>query len=211
MIESIVLMTDERTRKSFEAMSAEDAGHILKGLLQHAAGEEVDTTDWSPLAEAVYPLIEGQVDRMTNLRDKNRENGMKGGRPKTEQKPNDNPNETQTEPEAKQIKAPVPEPIPVPIQEKESPSEIRKSAPRFVPPTVDQVQAYASEHGLIMDCTRFVDWYASKGWKVGSSPMKDWRAAARNWSARDRKEKGPGTDYKSQLMSMDYSALLRKG
>lgn len=208
MIDSIVLMTDERTRKSFEAMSAEDAGNILKGLLRHAAGEEIDDSDWSPLAQAVYPLIEGQVDRMTQLRDKNRENGLKGGRPpKTETKPNENPNGTQTEPNTKQIKAPVPEPIPVPDKEKESPSGMRKSAPRFSPPTVDQVAEYARSKGLRMDPERFVDFYASKGWKVGKDPMKDWQAAARNWAARDRTSKPADVPKDTRRIDYDGAAM----
>tara|TARA_R110000824_G_scaffold15839_1_gene66447 strand:+ start:2187 stop:2951 length:765 start_codon:yes stop_codon:yes gene_type:complete len=32
----------------------------------------------------------------------------------------------------------------------------------------------------------FYDYYASKGWKVGQSPMKDWQAAARNWVRRSK-------------------------
>ena len=36
-----------------------------------------------------------------------------------------------------------------------------------------------------VDANRFCDFYASKGWRVGSQPMKDWRAAVRNWNARD--------------------------
>lgn len=211
MIESIVLMTDERTRKSFEAMSAEDAGNILKGLLRHAAGEEIDASDWSPLALAVYPLIEGQVDRITQLRDKNRENGLKGGRPpKTEEKPNNNPNETQEEPDGKQTKAPIPVPIPEPLK-KESPTETRK---KFQAPTVQEVKAYADEKGLNVDAQRFVDYYSSKGWLVGKSPMKDWRAACRNWSASGYRGTDPPkkqqTDYKSKLMSMDYGEMLRR-
>lgn len=27
-------------------------------------------------------------------------------------------------------------------------------------------------------------YYESNGWRVGKNPMKDWRAAARNWNAR---------------------------
>lgn len=212
MIDSIVLMTDERTRKCFEAMSAEDAGHILKGLLQHAAGEEIDDSDWSPLALAVYPLIEGQVDRMTQLRDKNRENGQKGGRPKTESKPNENPTETQTEPEAKRNKAPepepIPEPIPVPVIEKEEPSAPRKSAVRFIAPTADDVRSYAAEKGLRLDADRFVDFYASKGWRVGRDPMKDWLAAARNWAARDTQRGDPRNP--PDKRRVDYDAAIRE-
>lgn len=57
---------------------------------------------------------------------------------------------------------------------------------RFAPPTVDDVSAYAVQAGLALDAQRFVDFYASKGWRVGSAPMKDWKAAARNWAARDK-------------------------
>ena len=56
---------------------------------------------------------------------------------------------------------------------------------RFAPPTVAEVEAYASEyaaaHGGSLDAERFCDHYASKGWRIGSSPMKDWKAAVRNW------------------------------
>jgi hypothetical protein len=30
-----------------------------------------------------------------------------------------------------------------------------------------------------------VNFYSSKGWKVGSAAMKDWRAAVRTWEGRD--------------------------
>ena len=54
------------------------------------------------------------------------------------------------------------------------------------PPTVEEVQAYCDARGNGLDAGAFVDFYASKGWKVGASPMKDWRAAVRTWEARHR-------------------------
>ena len=30
----------------------------------------------------------------------------------------------------------------------------------------------------------FVDYYSSNGWKVGKNPMKDWKAATRNWTKK---------------------------
>lgn len=65
---------------------------------------------------------------------------------------------------------------------------------RFVPPTVDDVKDYAWENGYEIDAQRFVDFYASKGWMVGRSKMKDWKAAVRNWAARDKKEALPFED-----------------
>lgn len=59
------------------------------------------------------------------------------------------------------------------------------SRKRFTPPTADEVRAYADEKGCTIDAQRFVDFYESKGWMVGKSPMKDWRASVRSWVSRN--------------------------
>ena len=59
----------------------------------------------------------------------------------------------------------------------------------FVPPTVAEVASYVREKGYQVDAESFVAFYASKGWKVGSQPMKDWRAAVVTWSKRERQER----------------------
>jgi len=56
---------------------------------------------------------------------------------------------------------------------------------RFTPPTVGEVAEYCMERGNGVDAEQFVDFYSSKGWKVGSQPMKDWKAAVRTWEKRD--------------------------
>lgn len=56
---------------------------------------------------------------------------------------------------------------------------------RFTPPTVGEVARYCMERGNGVDAEQFVDFYSSKGWKVGSQPMKDWKAAVRTWEKRD--------------------------
>ena len=52
---------------------------------------------------------------------------------------------------------------------------------RFVVPSVEEVAAYCRERGNSVEPERFVDFYASKGWKVGNQPMKDWKACVRTW------------------------------
>ena len=76
-------------------------------------------------------------------------------------------------------------------QEEQEKQGIR-SRKRFTPPSVDEVEAYCRERGNAVDAQRFVDFYASKGWKVGSSGMKDWRAAIRNWERQDNTKNGGG-------------------
>lgn len=73
-------------------------------------------------------------------------------------------------------------------------------SPRMARPSASKVEAfmagYAVEKGISLSAARirdeaesFVDFYASKGWKVGKAPMKDWRAAARRW-IRDKGGQG---------------------
>jgi hypothetical protein len=33
-----------------------------------------------------------------------------------------------------------------------------------------------------IEAEKFVDYYSSKGWLVGKSKMKDWKASVRNWT-----------------------------
>ena len=62
----------------------------------------------------------------------------------------------------------------------------RGPRPRFSAPKKEELEAYAREAGLELDAEAFLDYYAANGWRVGKSPMKDWRAAARSWSRRER-------------------------
>lgn len=54
------------------------------------------------------------------------------------------------------------------------------SAHRFIPPTLEEVSAYVAERGSNVDPQGFIDFYAAKGWMIGKTPMKDWKAACRN-------------------------------
>lgn len=72
--------------------------------------------------------------------------------------------------------------------EKEIDTEIEKRKnKRFTPPSVTEVADYVSEKGYHIDPEAFVDFYQSKGWKVGKDSMKDWKAAVRTWAKRETK------------------------
>ena len=53
----------------------------------------------------------------------------------------------------------------------------------FIKPSVDDVKAYCTERKNGVDAHRFVDFYESKGWMVGLSPMVDWQACVRKWES----------------------------
>ena len=56
-----------------------------------------------------------------------------------------------------------------------------KGRKKFVKPTVEEVRRYCMERRNTIDAQSFVDFYDSKGWLVGKTPMKDWKAAVRTW------------------------------
>jgi hypothetical protein len=50
------------------------------------------------------------------------------------------------------------------------------------PESIELVKSFAAEIGLpAAEADKFWDFYESKGWLVGKSPMKNWKAACRNW------------------------------
>ena len=58
---------------------------------------------------------------------------------------------------------------------------------RFKKPTLEEVQKYCEERNNQVDAERFINFYESKGWKVGNQPMKDWKACIRTWEKEKTK------------------------
>ena len=81
-----------------------------------------------------------------------------------------------------------------PITNNHKPVKEKTATKRFVAPSLADVIAYKSEKSLTIDPEQFIDFYESKGWIVGKSKMRDWKAAARGWSKR---EKSNGTHQRS--------------
>lgn len=79
---------------------------------------------------------------------------------------------------------------------------------RFTPPTLEEVSSYCEERQNGVDAQRFIDFYASKGWKVGNQSMKDWKACVRTWEQRNKKEQNfTQRTYKSEDISGLFTNL----
>ena len=75
----------------------------------------------------------------------------------------------------------------------------RGKAARFRAPSPAEVAEYAQQFAankgldltaLDFDPERFVDFYAQKGWMIGRSHMKDWKATVRNWVRPSKPKNG---------------------
>lgn len=72
---------------------------------------------------------------------------------------------------------PIPNSIPNSI-----PNNInRGKSKKFIKPTIKEIKSYCKERKNNIDAETFFDFYESKGWVVGKSSMKDWKAAVRTW------------------------------
>lgn len=66
-------------------------------------------------------------------------------------------------------------------------------ATKFIPPTLDEWMFYADSIGWMPreDAEAAYDHYLACGWRIGSKPMCDWQAAARNCKRRSVARNAP--------------------
>ena len=152
-------------------LSDQEVGRLFRALMQyHSSGIEPELTGRESIA---FDFIKDDIDRADKAYDekceKNRQNRLSttvNDRQRQATKRDERP-QNKIEIEKKDIK--------------ENTLKGVKEKLRFSPPTTEEVSAYCRERGNKVDAGRFVDFYASKGWKVGNQPMKDWKAAVRTW------------------------------
>ena len=175
----------------FTPFSQAEKGNLLDAMMAYAfRGED---TEFSGNERFVWPALRRHFDQCAAYTDTRRENGAKGGRPKTknnqaETSVSENNQGTTFGLDEKTIKEQEQEQEQEQehIQEQEQGVTVKRAqARRFTPPTIEEVRAYCQERRNHVDPQRFINHYSSNGWRVGKNPMKDWKAAIRNWEGNE--------------------------
>lgn len=189
-------------------LNDEEFGRLCRALLTYSITGERPSVQGN---ERFYlNRIIAQEDRMqesySKKAERNKENGSSGGRPKKTQPNPEKPKETENNPDEPRETQPNPEKPKKPNSNSSSidksispngdtpplpPSRGGTRAKRFTPPTLAEVQSYVAERHSPVDPQGFIDFYEAKGWMVGKTPMKDWKAACRNAEQWDRWAKRP--------------------
>ena len=65
-------------------------------------------------------------------------------------------------------------------------NSLYKGSSHFQKPTIEEIRQYCQESRLDVDAEQFFLFYESKGWVIGKSPMKSWKAAVCTWARRQK-------------------------
>ena len=66
---------------------------------------------------------------------------------------------------------------------KEKTNSKRTTSTKFIPPTLDEVEAYVKEIKSKINANHFIDYYAARGWKLTNGNfVVSWKACVRTWT-----------------------------
>ena len=159
---------------------------VLKEIQAHMDGKS--TGRLSGAAAMAFSFIRAQLDRDLEKWDeirKNRSEAGKRGANATNNRQKSAKSANADFDEQKSAKPAVPVPVPVPVNIIESKVD-KPPRPRFVPPSVSEVEEYCREKGYGIDAEVFVAYYEANGWRVGKNPMKSWKSAVVTWAKRSK-------------------------
>ena len=202
-------------------------GEVLTAIMEYGLNG-VTTENQKQITKAMFALIKPQLDANNQRFENGKKGGRPKANcnqteteTETETKPKQNRNKTKPEPnvnvndnvndisflEKKKQKSDAAvsdlenENSESPLETLQAPKEQSGGGrKRFVIPTPEEVQAYCDERKNGILGQQFCDFYSSKGWKIGSQQMKDWKAAVRTWEMR-RKEQLPSITQPQQQIS----------
>lgn len=167
-------------------LTDEQLGKFLRIYYQMQLTGDTDVDSEDPMVDMMLEVVREQVTFDVQAYDRkcavNKENGAKSHQTNPEE-----PKQTQTVPNGvdsdsdTEIDSEIEPEIGIDSERLRS----GKSKKRFRPPSVEEVEEYCFERNNKVDAEKFVDFYASNGWKVGKNPMKDWKAAVRTWEKRE--------------------------
>lgn len=202
--------------EQWEMLSDEQAGKLVKALFKYAdTGEKLQTEDG--MLRMAFSFITAQMDRdsekyaktcekrRNSIKKRWENNNTKNTNVYTciqndsnvtdndndnvndNENENDNDNDTHSDTLcvcSNNIKAET-----AVSDSHEKPSHEKSEV--FIRPSVEEVRKYCKERKNKIDPQRFVDYYDSKGWMLGKSHMKDWKAAVRCWESSSVRDAPP--------------------
>lgn len=186
-------------------LTDDQCGRLIRALVDYANGKERDISGVELIA---YRFLKGSIDRNEKLSAIRAEAGAKGGRPRRKDIQTEASESKENQTKANESKTKQND-----INNNNN-NDINNEAnkKKFTPPTIDEIRSYCLERRNKVDPERFHDFYASKGWRVGNQPMKDWKAAVRTWERSDDRTVRtlPAQDYHQRDYTKEQDEALER-
>lgn len=175
-----------------DELSDEEAGQLFKAIKSHHEG---GTLSLSPLVRVAFSSFKNQFARdeikYQETVKRNKNNGSKGGRPKSQPNPKEPTGLNENPSEAKKADS---------KSDSKSKSKSDSDSKRFVKPTPKELVAHFESKGSNSnEAENFFNFYESKGWLVGKSKMKVWKSSASLWISKN-KQNHSGQQTKSDML-----------
>jgi hypothetical protein len=182
---------------TFKALPDEKAGQLIKHLFAYVNNENPVSED--VLINAVFANIKQtlkrDLEKYQAIIQRNRDNGSKGGRPRTRSSKPKKPTGITRNPNNPVVTQINPSEPKKPDSDSDSDNgnviDIEKMKNK-IPPPINLVVQYCEERNNGIDANRFYDWYATRGWMVGKDKMKDWQSAIRTWEQKKKDKEKEG-------------------
>ena len=198
-----------------DELDIEQAGQLFHAFRAYNLGKQVELTG---LLKAVFIPFKNQFDRdlekYNSIVVRNRENGLKGGKPRQTQtnpvgilgtqtnpnKPdNDNDNDSNNDSESDNEKDKVKE------------NNIDEPKLKFQKPNHSEISHFVLQkypdgdfQGSINFAEKFFDFYENKDWKIGKAKMKNWKLAISSWSETLQKDLFPTLQNQLKTKQQDF-------
>jgi hypothetical protein len=156
----------------FKQLPDDVAGRLIKHIFSYVNDENPCTEELiiNIAFEPIKQSLKRDLKRWEDYIEKQTLNGKKGGRPPKAKESQETQAFLNKPKKADSVSVSVNDSV-----------NVNEKIKQFKAPTVGELK---NEFPNI-DAESFHDFYTSKGWKIGKDPMKDWRAAARNWERRN--------------------------
>ena len=204
--ESFILYTEQK--EVIDNLTDEDAGKLFKGIFDYALGNE---PQFNNLLKLVFIPIRQQLERnakkYAEIKEKRRIAGAKGGKQKVANQANANFAKQNQANQAVNVHDNVHvndnNNVYLSKDKYKENNNTNSQKENFKKPTIEEIKNYCLERKNSINPSQFFDYYESKGWLIGKTPMKDWKAAIRTWEQNQSKNKN-AKDTQDQTGDFDY-------
>ncbi len=200
--DSFILYTEQK--EVIDNLSDEDAGKLFKGIFEYTLGNE---PEFNNLLKLVFIPIRQQLERnakkYSEIREKRRIAGAKGGKQKIANQANANFAKQNQANQAVNVHVNDNDNVYLSLDKYKENNNTNFQKGKFKKPTIEEIKNYCLERKNTINAQQFFDYYESKGWLIGKNPMKDWKAAIRTWEQNQIKYKNNKNGLE-EIESFDY-------